>query len=290
MVAAAEPRVVEQREGAPRVARGEVVAQPLELRRVRPAAARDAVAGRVEDDDVPRPDVLRVPRRAVADGAVAEVVRVAGGVTGLVLVVAGHGELDPVLEAAPRRPEAVAELLGAAVVVGVVAEREHDPRPPLDERGRVLVVRPRRSGRCRPPRRGRPRRGPASGCAVGVGSGVAVGRRADGSRPRAAVAAASRRRAGRRRAAGPEPRGAQQRDQPEHDEHRADGREQCRDREPNRSEPGLAAWGEATGSARGSGELRIEAVEAERPRARSAGSSSRRSRHPPRSGAACRGA
>src|SRR5215218_4074202 len=141
VLAAAEPWVVEQRQGAWRPAGRQVVPEPAHLRRIGVAPAFDTVARRVEDDDVPRPDILGVPRAAVTHRPITEVRPVALGAPGLVLVIARDRELDPVLEPPPRRAEAVAVLALGPVLVRVVPEREHDPGQRLHECRRVVVRR-----------------------------------------------------------------------------------------------------------------------------------------------------
>ena len=88
---------------------------------------------------MPRPDVPRVPGLAVGRRALAEVPAVAGGIAGLVVVIAGDRELGAVLDPAPGRVVAVAVLGRRALGVGVVAEGEHDALVAGDEPGRLLV-------------------------------------------------------------------------------------------------------------------------------------------------------
>ncbi len=132
------------------------------------AADRPAVG--IEDDDVPRPEVVRVPARAVRRGGGREVAEVAGEILRLPVVVAG-GRSRPILEHAPGRVVAVPELVGGAVLVGVVAGGEDgSDGDALDELGRGACRRRARSRRCRRLRRGsdRPRRSRRRGCAARV--------------------------------------------------------------------------------------------------------------------------
>src|SRR5438105_3426039 len=81
----------------------------------------------VEDNDVPGAEVVAVPTLPDLAGGGPEVVEVAGGVGRAVLVVAGRRP-DPVLVAAPGRVVAGGEVRRRAVLVDVVAGREHDGR------------------------------------------------------------------------------------------------------------------------------------------------------------------
>ena len=118
--------------------RGQIGGQPASL--VGGAvAAIDLVALGVEHDDVPRPEVVRVPRSTVWPACrIAEVSEVAAQPARSPIVVAGRGP-GPFLVAAPRLLVAGGELLGGAVLVGVVASREHRALDVVEEGGGPAV-------------------------------------------------------------------------------------------------------------------------------------------------------
>ena len=122
--------------------RGEIVDQPLHLRRAGAAAAGDAAAVAVEHDDVPvRADVVAVVRRCRGPPACgAEVAEVAVEVAGVPVVVAGRRPRAGLGGAAPARVVAVRELGGRAVRVDVVAERVDAAVDAGDERAGGLVA------------------------------------------------------------------------------------------------------------------------------------------------------
>ena len=114
-------------EGAFRRMRGEVLDQPGELRGLLPfATAGDRVALRVQGDEVPGADLVRVPALPHLADASAKVGEVGGSVPGLVLVVAG-GRIDAIQEAAPGRVEALRVVAGRAVGIRVVPEERDRP-------------------------------------------------------------------------------------------------------------------------------------------------------------------
>src|SRR4051812_9263239 len=78
MLTRAEPRVMPEGHRAARLARLEVRGEPAPLRRGRVATADVRTVG-VEDDDMPRPEVHRVPRDAVRSSPRAEVPEIAAG-------------------------------------------------------------------------------------------------------------------------------------------------------------------------------------------------------------------
>ena len=102
---------------------GEVVGQPAELRRAR-AAAADVGAVGVEDDDVPGAEVVAVPALGAVARRRSEVVEVAGGAGGLILVVARRRAQER-LQPSPGRAER--SLVGGerAVEILVVPQQEH---------------------------------------------------------------------------------------------------------------------------------------------------------------------
>ena len=123
--------------------RGEVGPQPLLLHR--PGGAAHDRAVRVERDEVPRADVEAVVplRRIAREGA--EVLVVARGVGGVVLVVAGNG-LRARPDATPRRVVRGRVLRVRAVLVLVVAERQHGRVVGTDELVRRRELATLRSG------------------------------------------------------------------------------------------------------------------------------------------------
>src|SRR6185436_6782608 len=137
--------------------------------------AADLLAVRVERDDVPAAQLIRVPARAGAPGLRAEVGEVAGRAGRPVLVVAGR-RADARLEAPPRGVERVLEVGERAGRVLQVAERRDDVRPlALDEARRVRLP----AGEARAPLAGR-----AGDVAGGDERRAADGRRGRGAGPR----------------------------------------------------------------------------------------------------------
>ena len=102
VLAGAEPRVMPDRQRAPRLRAPRGRPRASDPAAESGTAAADQRAVRVEHDHVPRPEVVRVPARAVrAPAAVAEVAEVAGEVLGLPVVVAGRRP-GPVRDGGPR--------------------------------------------------------------------------------------------------------------------------------------------------------------------------------------------
>ena len=148
---------MEDRQRAGRLAGREIGRQPRALRRRRIASA-DLRAHRVEDDDVPGPEVVRIPRRPARPlRRVPEVAEVAGQARRLPVVVPGSRP-GPAAMATPAGVVALAELLGRAVLVGVVARGEHGPRDPVEKRRGLLVAVRAALRRCRRRRPARDRR------------------------------------------------------------------------------------------------------------------------------------
>ena len=103
---------------AARARRGEVLSQPLHLRR---SLRRQYVA--VQRDDVPVADLEAVIAEAALAGVLTEVAVVGAGAGGFVLVIAGCGA-GPVPVASPGRLVALGELRRCALKVGVVPRGE----------------------------------------------------------------------------------------------------------------------------------------------------------------------
>ena len=131
VLAGTEPRVMPDRHRAHGGRRLEVGRQPATLGGLR-AAAADEGAVRIEDDHVPRAEVVGVPTLAVRGGPLSEIVEVPGEILGLPVMVPGGGP-GPVQVAAPGRRVAVAEVGGAAIRVGVVAGGEDGPLDRVEE-------------------------------------------------------------------------------------------------------------------------------------------------------------
>src|SRR6185503_4221340 len=106
VLAGAEPRVMPDRERAVGRAGRQVVGEPFALRRRRSAAA-NLVAVRIEDDDVPRPEIHRVPGHALRRCRRYEVVPVAPRVGGVPVVVPGGRQEGPIADATPCRLVAI---------------------------------------------------------------------------------------------------------------------------------------------------------------------------------------
>src|SRR5687768_5482459 len=136
--AGAESGVVDDGQGAGRRVSGEVGAQPFLFAGAGLAAANE-LASRIEDDDVPGPQVEAVVSLVWVAGRGPEVLEVAGGVMGVVLVVA-DGRPRAVLVAAPRRVIALGELLRCARLIGGIAQKDYRPLVPVEEIGGGLVA------------------------------------------------------------------------------------------------------------------------------------------------------
>src|SRR5205823_1714907 len=132
--ARAEARSIEVGDNAAARRRGEVVLQPLELRRC--GADIDL---RVERHHVPGAEVVAVialPRRP---GRAAEVAEIGGSPGGVVVVNPGRGT-GTRLVATPGRVVAVREVAGRAVGIDVVTGRVHRSLYPIQQRGRGFVA------------------------------------------------------------------------------------------------------------------------------------------------------
>src|SRR5215213_310506 len=110
---------------------GEVAGEPGRLIGNRTRVARE-VALRVEDDDVPRADVVAVPPtarvgrgRAERRELVAEVAHVPGRVGIDAVVVVAERRPGSRLRPTPTRVVAIGELGGGSILIRVVAERDN---------------------------------------------------------------------------------------------------------------------------------------------------------------------
>src|SRR5215208_6706688 len=112
-------------QGAGGGVRREILAQPLFLGRAGMTAAHLRTVG-VEDHDMPGAQVVAVVTLRAISRRDVEVVKVAAGPAGQVIVVT-NGRLGAALVSTPSRVVAVGELLGRAGVVDGIAERGHNP-------------------------------------------------------------------------------------------------------------------------------------------------------------------
>ncbi len=126
VLAAAEARLVHERDRASGAARCQVLAEPAHLVRLAATEVSEEATAAVEDHDVPCPKVIREPGPPIPSRGAAHVRPEGLAAVGMHVVVAGDGEPDPVLHATPRSTEALLELLRGAIRVGSVAEGGHD--------------------------------------------------------------------------------------------------------------------------------------------------------------------
>src|SRR5215213_9132612 len=118
---------------------GEVLLEPLRLGGAGTAADLSLPAVAVEGDYVPAPQVVGVVALIGVSGSITEVVEVASGPFGFVLVVSRDG-LGALLELSPARLVALPEVLGRPIWVGVVAQGEDRALDATDEPGGCLVA------------------------------------------------------------------------------------------------------------------------------------------------------
>ena len=134
-----EPRLVPDGDGAVRRRRREVRGEPATLCRVCLATAVQGAFG-VEDDDVPRAELVRIPGGAAgALGGRPEIAEVPGKIRRAPVVVAG-GRARPVAMTTPRLVVAGRELLGRSRVVRVVARREDRAGHRIEQRRGQRIV------------------------------------------------------------------------------------------------------------------------------------------------------
>jgi hypothetical protein len=125
-------------EGAPRIlVGGEVLLEPPRLGGTR--ATADLLAVAVEGYHVPGPELVGVVSSLGVACGLTEVLKVASGPFGVVLVVAGDG-LGAPLEPSPRRPVAFLEVRGRAPGVGLIAQGKDRPIYALDQLCGSLVA------------------------------------------------------------------------------------------------------------------------------------------------------
>ena len=118
---------------------GEILLEPVDLRRVRQAAADEEIALRVEGDDVPRAEVVAVIALRRIAGRAVPVAEVPGGARRAVFV-AADCRLCPRLMAAPCGVVALIKLRRGAVLVSKVSGRHHGARQAVEERSRGRVA------------------------------------------------------------------------------------------------------------------------------------------------------
>jgi len=134
----AEAWMVHISEGAPRIlVGGEVLLEPPRLGGTR--ATADLLAVAVEGYHVPGPELVGVVSSLGVACGLTEVLKVASGPFGVVLVVAGDG-LGAPLEPSPRRPVAFLEVRGRAPRVGLIAQGKDRPIYALDQLCGSLVA------------------------------------------------------------------------------------------------------------------------------------------------------
>ncbi len=120
--AGTEKRLVKIGEGARYGMRGQIFAQPFALNGIRVASARRHTFA-VQDDDVPRAELVAVITFARIPGALAEILEIISGAGGMEFVISGR-RAGAIFHAAPGFIVAL-EIGGGAVGVSEIADGHH---------------------------------------------------------------------------------------------------------------------------------------------------------------------